>query len=148
LKDAGGLLDEVVFIINTDEEEDLAYLEELLPTSPRYSKHQKDPKYPDFWNGLWSVAKDPKAIYMKIDDDIVCICFTPFLPEALRPNKSARFSWKIKPFLPSLNACLRTPATSLYPQMWSTTLPLPGCISAWVYMNLSTRCVTPLATYA
>ena len=77
MKDAGGLLDEVVFIVNTDEEEDLAYLEELLPTSPRYSKHEKDPEYPEFWNGLWSVAKDPDAIYVKIDDDVVFTSLRP-----------------------------------------------------------------------
>jgi hypothetical protein len=71
LKDAGGLLDEVVFAVNTDKEEDLAYLEELLSTSSRYLKHEKQTEYGDFWNGLWSVAKDPDAIYIKIDDDVV-----------------------------------------------------------------------------
>ncbi|KUJ12913.1 uncharacterized protein LY89DRAFT_699490 [Mollisia scopiformis] len=74
LKDNGGLLDQVIFTVHTDNEEDLAYLEDLLKTSPRYSKHIQTQTYSDGWyTANWEPVKDPKAVYIKIDDDVVFI---------------------------------------------------------------------------
>jgi hypothetical protein len=70
LKDNGGLLDEVIFAVRTDIEEDLVYLEELLQTSPRYSKHVAKKAY-ELWVGSWEAVNEPDSIYIKIDDDIV-----------------------------------------------------------------------------
>jgi hypothetical protein len=74
LKDNGGILDEVIFAINTDNEDDLAYLEKLLTTHPRYSKHVAQGQYDQrWWFGNWEAVSDPNAIYVKIDDDVVFI---------------------------------------------------------------------------
>jgi len=70
LKDNGGLLDEVIFAVRTDIGEDLDYLEELLHTSPRYSKHVAKKEY-EWWVGSWEAVDEPDSIYIKIDDDIV-----------------------------------------------------------------------------
>ena len=70
MKDNGGLLDEVIFAVRTDIEEDLTYLEELLQTSPRYSKHVAKKEY-EWWVGSWEAVDEPDSIYIKIDDDIV-----------------------------------------------------------------------------
>ncbi len=70
LKDNGGLLDEVIFAINTEKEDDLAYLEELVASHPRYTKHKATKEY-DWYIGAWEAVSDPDAIYVKIDDDVV-----------------------------------------------------------------------------
>lgn len=72
LKENGGLLDEVIFTVHTDVEEDLAYLEGLVNTTPRYSKHYQMTSYGEAWyTASWEPVKDPNAIYIKIDDDVV-----------------------------------------------------------------------------
>ncbi|KIW13731.1 hypothetical protein PV08_08922 [Exophiala spinifera] len=70
LVDNGGWLDEVQWIRNTDNEDDLRYLDEILTQTPRYKQvHQertKDQGYSDAWSKL-----EPGQIYVKIDDDLV-----------------------------------------------------------------------------
>jgi hypothetical protein len=74
MKDNGGILDEVIFAINTNNQDDLAYLEELLVTHPGYSKHVAEGEYdPRFWFSNWEAVSDPEAVYVKIDDDVVFI---------------------------------------------------------------------------
>jgi hypothetical protein len=70
LRDNGGLLDEVIFAVNTEKKADLAYLEELVASHPRYKKHVATKEY-EWYIGAWEAVDDPKAIYVKIDDDVV-----------------------------------------------------------------------------
>ena len=70
LKDNGGLLDEVIFAVNTEKVDDLAYLEELVASNPRYTKHVATKEY-DWYIGAWEAVQDPNALYVKVDDDVV-----------------------------------------------------------------------------
>jgi len=71
LKANGGMLDEVIFALNTDNKEDLAYLEdELLPSSPHYRKFKAPER--KGWVGQWQAVDQRDAIYIKLDDDVVC----------------------------------------------------------------------------
>jgi hypothetical protein len=56
--------------VNTKNEDDLDYLDELLTTAPQYRKHQATKEY-EGWVGTWESVQDPDAIYVKIDDDVV-----------------------------------------------------------------------------
>jgi hypothetical protein len=63
------MLDEVIFVVRTDDPGDLKYLEELLPTVPEYKKYQakgRGAKYKDAWNVV-----QKGTMYIKIDDDVV-----------------------------------------------------------------------------
>lgn len=64
----GGFLDEVHWAVNTDNEEDLRYLDELVKTTTSYKKIA----IPSFgYNSIWEHAVQPENLYIKIDDDIV-----------------------------------------------------------------------------
>lgn len=74
LKGNGGILDEVIFAVNTDDQDDLAYLETLLTRQPEYSKHLPVGDYDArFWLGNWEAVSDRDAVYVKIDDDVVFV---------------------------------------------------------------------------
>lgn len=66
----GGWLDEVIWGVNTRDANDLAYLEELIPTSPFY--RQLDLEEGGYVN-LWNQSVEYGNIYIKIDDDVVYI---------------------------------------------------------------------------
>ncbi|KAL1851637.1 hypothetical protein Daus18300_012510 [Diaporthe australafricana] len=70
LKANGGLLDEVIFVVHTDIDEDLEYLEALIPRRPEYTKYEVKGTY-RWLMGSWEPVTDPDAIYVKIDDDVV-----------------------------------------------------------------------------
>jgi hypothetical protein len=70
LKENGGLLDEVIWSINTKKADDLAYLEDLLASNPSYRKYVATKTY-EWYLGAWEAVDDPSAIYLKIDDDVV-----------------------------------------------------------------------------
>lgn len=70
LRANGGLLDEVIFVIHTDIQEDLDYLETLVPRRPEYSKYEVKGTY-RWLAGSWEPVTDPDAIYVKIDDDVI-----------------------------------------------------------------------------
>lgn len=70
LKANGGLLDEIIFVVHTDIQEDLDYLETLVPRRPEYSKYEVQGTY-RWLAGSWEPVTDPDAIYVKIDDDVV-----------------------------------------------------------------------------
>ena len=70
LLSSGGWLDEVVWGVNTDNTNDLAYLDKLLPTTPAYRKVElADRSY----FGLWNESVEAGNIYVKLDDDVVYI---------------------------------------------------------------------------
>lgn len=64
----GGWLDEVHFVVNTDIEDDIKYLDELVKTSDLYKKVT----IPSLgYNEVWGNAVERNILYIKIDDDIV-----------------------------------------------------------------------------
>ena len=68
LVDNGGWLDEVVWGVNTDVEDDLGYLnEQLLPSSNAYRKVELEELT---FNSLWNKSVEAGNIYVKIDDDV------------------------------------------------------------------------------
>jgi hypothetical protein len=70
MKENGGMLDEVIFAVKTDNQEDIAYLDELVAKRP-YTKFVSEK---DYGNGGWDESWEPckaEHIYVKIDDDVV-----------------------------------------------------------------------------
>lgn len=67
--DNGGFLDEIMFAVNTNNEGDLKYLEELLAANPKYRKHKAEKDYA-MWMGNWEMVQR-ENLYIKIDDDVV-----------------------------------------------------------------------------
>lgn len=72
LVDNGGWLDEVHWVQNTNKEEDLAYLAEILASSPRYKKIDLSSEGVGFvgYANAWGHLERGK-LYFKIDDDVV-----------------------------------------------------------------------------
>ncbi len=64
----GGWLDEVHFVVNTDKEEDIAYLDELIETEGLYQKIAISSLG---YNEVWKEGVESENMYIKIDDDIV-----------------------------------------------------------------------------
>lgn len=115
----GGWLDEVVWGINTEDTDDLAWLDDLLPTTPAYRKVELDDKS---YFGLWNESVQAGNIYIKLDDDVVYIDddAIPLIVNTLVTNKEAvivsanmvnspELNWlqyrtgAILPYLPDLN---------------------------------------------
>ena len=67
----GGIIEEYIFVVRTEDEEDLAYLEELLVANPKYSAHRSAGSGFDY-SQMWS-AVEAGNVYVKIDDDVVRI---------------------------------------------------------------------------
>ena len=119
LASKGGWLDEVVWGVNTNDTDDLEYLEELLPTTPAYRKVElQDRSY----FGLWNESVEAGNIYIKLDDDVVYIDddAIPLIVDTLVTNtdsivvsanmvNSPELNWlqyrtgAILPYLPDLN---------------------------------------------
>lgn len=67
----GGILDEIQFVENTENVEDLEYLNRLVSDYPGYRKLRLDDhSYEKAYENAWS-KMEPGAIYVKIDDDVV-----------------------------------------------------------------------------
>lgn len=66
----GGWLDEVVWAINTEDQMDLAYLDDLVLTSEGYRKLEIQDKN---YLGIWEASMERGILYVKIDDDVVYI---------------------------------------------------------------------------
>jgi len=66
------MLDEVIFAVRTDDKDDLAWLDEVVPTVPEYRKWEgakgRGGNYQDAWNVV-----EKGTMYIKIDDDVVRI---------------------------------------------------------------------------
>lgn len=67
----GGWLDEVLWVVNTENKDDLRYLNKLLSRSERYKKLDlgKKVKGPEF-RQIWKHLERGK-LYVKVDDDVV-----------------------------------------------------------------------------
>lgn len=69
LVENGGILDEIVFLAKTNDEDDLAYLEDLIQKNPKYSAQYHNETGLNFSKMYGSCVKG--NIYVKIDDDVV-----------------------------------------------------------------------------
>lgn len=66
----GGFLDEVHWVVNTDIPDDIHYLESLVKTTEKYKKVV----IPLLgFNSIWEHAVEREHMYIKIDDDMVCL---------------------------------------------------------------------------
>ena len=64
----GGFLDEVLWVANTNNEDDLKYMDQLVKTSAHY----KNLTLIDLgYDSVWEHAVDDKNMFIKIDDDMV-----------------------------------------------------------------------------
>jgi len=76
----GGFLDEVHWMANTKNEQDLKYLDGLVNTTESYKKFSiGELGYTD----IWAHANDSNTLYIKIDDDIVSGRLALFVISAL-----------------------------------------------------------------
>lgn len=64
----GGFVDEVHWVVNTENSEDINYLDKLVETSEGYKKITV-PKLG--YNSIWEHAVEAPHMYIKIDDDMV-----------------------------------------------------------------------------
>ena len=64
----GGFLDEVLWVENTKNEEDLQYLHKLVKDEPLYRSLHLDTLG---YDSVWQHSVDDKNLFIKIDDDIV-----------------------------------------------------------------------------
>ncbi|MCJ1309322.1 hypothetical protein MMC25_002981 [Agyrium rufum] len=125
----GGVIDEIVFMVKTEVEEDLAYLPELLASNPKYRalyQHQTGSDYSQMWNMC-----EKGIMYVKIDDDVLFIEDSTIRsmvkrkyehPEYLVVSANTVvqyfFAWvhhhmgAIHPYLPALDALPDTPKKS------------------------------------
>lgn len=64
-------MDNVIWVVNTKDEADLAYLDKILARSPLYKTHvlPNQVGWPDYAKIWRMVNRD--SMYIKIDDDIV-----------------------------------------------------------------------------
>ncbi|OTB12551.1 hypothetical protein K445DRAFT_37646, partial [Daldinia sp. EC12] len=69
----GGYFDEVWFMAHTKDEDDVAWIEDLVKKTPGYKIVGKDKCEGESYKCLWTYAVEDKTIYVKIDDDIVYI---------------------------------------------------------------------------
>ena len=69
----GGFLDEVLWVANTHNEDDLKYMDKLVQTSPLY----KNLTLIDLgYASVWEHAVDDKNMFIKIDDDMVGVAYS------------------------------------------------------------------------
>jgi len=66
----GGFLDEVLWVANTKNEEDIKYMDELVAGEPLY----RSLALPELgYDSVWEHAVDDENMFIKIDDDMVCL---------------------------------------------------------------------------
>ncbi|KAL9032483.1 MAG: hypothetical protein Q9180_006473, partial [Flavoplaca navasiana] len=70
LKHNGGLLDEIIFLARTDDPGDLLYLDQLVGSTPGYSR--RNVTKGSTYGQAWEVA-ERGTMYIKIDDDLMFI---------------------------------------------------------------------------
>jgi hypothetical protein len=140
LVSSDGWLDEVGWGVNTNDTDDLVYLDQLLPTNSAYRKVELDDRS---YFGLWNESLEAGNIYVKLDDDIVYIddYAIPLVVDTLVTNtesaivsanmiNSPELNWlqyrtgAILPYLPDLNYARSTDlSTAENPQWRASELP-------------------------
>jgi hypothetical protein len=79
MKANGGILDEVIFAVKTDIQEDINWLDDLIINRPgMYTKFVSEGEYEEgaIYNGSWEPCES-EHIYVKIDDDVVSFSLEP-----------------------------------------------------------------------
>jgi len=141
LKENGGLLDEVIFAVNTDTPKDLEYLETLLESNPHYTKHIQSKEY-EWYIGNWEPVTEPDSIYIKMDDDTV------FFEDQTIPAIVKRLMENPQYFAVSANV-VNNPALSwvhvhmgvyegYFPEMEAPKHPSSGLSTSWRASELPT----------
>ncbi|KAI0542413.1 hypothetical protein GGR58DRAFT_524942 [Xylaria digitata] len=70
----GGYVDEVWFLVHTEEEEDVSWLKFLAMDNPEYKiVDREDCQAGDGYGCMWANASEDNTIYIKVDDDIIYI---------------------------------------------------------------------------
>ncbi|KAI4864522.1 hypothetical protein F4820DRAFT_458808 [Hypoxylon rubiginosum] len=69
----GGYFDEVWFMSHTKDEDDVAWVEDLVSKTPEYKVVGKGVCEGKKYSCMWNYAVEDNTIYVKIDDDIVWI---------------------------------------------------------------------------
>ena len=140
----GGWLDAVHFIINTDDEADLAWIDNMVGQVRDYKKIEMDEGTdPRDYEKVWRQAVQPGHLYVKFDDDLVWMSDTAveetittlinhpeaFLVLANLVN-SAALGWvhhhqgAIHAYLPQLEPPLKSASDSYGPKAWrASALP-------------------------
>lgn len=81
----GGYFDEVWFMAHTKEEDDVAWVEDLVSQTPEYKIVGKGDCEGKKYSCMWNYAVEDNTIYVKIDDDIVSEQLHSRYVFALRP---------------------------------------------------------------
>jgi hypothetical protein len=112
----GGWLDEVLWVVNTDKNDDLRYLEEIMASNPLYKKiHPEAIAGTYTYKNIWKLM-DRGKYYVKIDDDVVrrkvqclvslnanCVVSQVWIDDDAIPNLVTRKIQKPKDFVVSGN---------------------------------------------
>ncbi|KAI1763708.1 hypothetical protein GGR53DRAFT_520831 [Hypoxylon sp. FL1150] len=69
----GGYFDEVWFMAHTKDEDDIAWVEDLVSQTPEYKIVGKGVCEGKKYSCMWNYAVEDNTIYVKIDDDIIWI---------------------------------------------------------------------------
>lgn len=67
----GGVMDEVIFVVNTADIDDLEYLDQIVNGTEGYKKHVQQKKL-DGWTAQWEVVERGN-LYIKIDGEFCSI---------------------------------------------------------------------------
>jgi hypothetical protein len=88
-----------MFAVNTNNKDDLDYLEELLAANPQYKKHKAEKDYA-MWMGNWETVQR-ENLYIKIDDDVVGSTIRVQRSPANGPlTRAGRYSSRTRPSRP------------------------------------------------
>ena len=104
-------MDEVIFAVHTDIKHDLEYLDQLVNSTAGYTKYQQEKEY-EWLVGSWEKVERGN-IYIKIDDDVVCL--SSFMIHEVGNTGlicESRSTLKTKPSQQLRNAWSRTRTTS------------------------------------
>ncbi|KAI4289861.1 MAG: hypothetical protein L6R35_000863 [Caloplaca aegaea] len=83
----GGLLSEIIFLARTDDVDDLAYLDELVESTPGYTRRDVGGKAT--YGQAWEVVQRG-VMYVKVDDDVVSEISYLCLARRMRVGASRR----------------------------------------------------------
>ena len=109
----GGFLDEVLWVANTNNEDDLKYLDHLVQTS----KYYRNLTLIDLgYDSVWEHAVDDKNMFIKIDDDMVRFDFSLLCIDFGLMNSRSTLATMLSPtsYIPKSN----TQRPSTLSQIW------------------------------
>ena len=67
----GGYLDEVWFMVHTENKQDVDWLRDLVKDEPDYKYIDLGNRTTDYYGYMWEYPVEDDTIYVKIDDDVV-----------------------------------------------------------------------------